>query len=337
VNSPFQSLALAKVAARAHVQAKETPRIVVVRDGGRPVLLLPTVVAAKPGLSTVRFLGDPLIQYGDAIAAPDASFEHFESAWSAIADPNVASVVLLRKVRHGARIASFLGKVAYQLANTEAPFVDLRLPNRTAKKHMREVERLRRRLNEKGAIRLEILHGRSVGEALHEAIALKRVWLSDRGLPGRVLGNPIWEGALTELVGKSCAGAQMVAARLTIEGALAAIEIGFADQRTWFAYVGAISPSFVQLGPGHVQTADTIAHCRNSGLACYDLLPPSQPYKRVLSTDSVSVFDYGAPLTVAGWIPVFAQKSLPHAKIAFNRLPPGLRRFFASRLSPREQ
>jgi CelD/BcsL family acetyltransferase involved in cellulose biosynthesis len=129
----------------------------------------------------------------------------------------------------------------------------------------------------------------------------------------------------------------MVAARLTVEGVVAAIEIGFADRRTWFAFVGAISPSFASLGPGHVQTADTIAHCRNSGLACYDLLPPSQPYKRVLSADSVPVFDYGMPLTTAGWISVLGLKWLPQAKAVFNRLPSGLRRAFASRLSPREQ
>jgi CelD/BcsL family acetyltransferase involved in cellulose biosynthesis len=104
VSSPFQSLALAAVAAKAHVMAKETPRIVVVREGRRPVLLLPTVVSAKAGLSTARFLGDPLIQYGDAIAAADASIEHFEAAWSAVADPGIASAVLLRKVRQDTKI-----------------------------------------------------------------------------------------------------------------------------------------------------------------------------------------------------------------------------------------
>lgn len=335
--SPFQSLAVARVAAQAHVRARETPRIAVIRENGRPVVLLPTVVSVSAGLSTIRFLGDPLIQYGDAVAAADASIGHFESAWSAVADPRVASAVLLRKVRQDAKIAPVLRKYAEQLGETEAPFVDLRLPDKTAKKHSREVERLRRRLHEKGATQLEILRGEAAGPALLEAIALKRGWLSERGLPGRVLGNAVWERALTELVGKSCAGAELVAARLTVAGAVAAIEIGFADSRTWFAYIGAMSPPFAQLGPGHVQTADTIALCRNNGLACYDLLPPSQPYKRVLATDAIQVVDYGAPLNIAGWLPILAQKWLPHAKAIFNRLPAGLRGVVTSLLSQRQR
>src|SRR5688572_8620752 len=62
-STPFQSYAFAEAAADAHRRKGETPRIVVVRDEGRPVLLFPTVIGRFCGVPTIRFLGDPLVQY----------------------------------------------------------------------------------------------------------------------------------------------------------------------------------------------------------------------------------------------------------------------------------
>jgi CelD/BcsL family acetyltransferase involved in cellulose biosynthesis len=77
--------------------------------------------------------------------------------------------------------------------------------------------------------------------------------------------------------------------------------------------------------------ADTIAHCRDSGLACYDLLPPSQPYKRVIATDAVQVRDYGAALNIAGGIAIFGARLLPTIKMLVNATPPQLRRLLVFR------
>jgi CelD/BcsL family acetyltransferase involved in cellulose biosynthesis len=327
VSSPFQSLALARVAAKAHIRAGEIPRIAVVRKNGRPLVIFPTVVSRFSGVTTVRFLGDPLIQYGDVIAAPEASVEQLEAAWSAIADPAAASAVLLRKVRADAKIAPLMTKVASRLSATEAPFVDLRQGDQRRHKHARELQRLRRRLAERGDVQLEIVRGSAVGPVLRDVIDLKKAWLAERRLPSLVFGNPNWEGVLVELVGKECGGPEMVAARLTVGGAVAAIEIGFADARSWFAYIGALAPDFAAVGPGHIQTADTIAYCREMGLARYDLLPPSQPYKRVLATGAVPVCDYGVALAVSGHLAVLAERLVPKAKVVIGAMPSQLRSF----------
>ena len=331
VSSPFQSLTLARAAARAHIRAGETPRVVVVRKNGRPLVIFPTVISRIAGVTTARFLGDPLIQYGDVIAAPEASIEQIEDAWSAVADPDVVSAVLLRKVRADAKIAPVMEKAAGRLSETEAPFVDLRQLHKPRSKHVRELQRLRRRLAEAGEVKLEFVRGPAVGRTLGEVLDLKKAWLSERGLPSTVFGNPNWEQVLIELVGKDCGGAEMVAARLTVGGAVAAIEIGFANTRTWFAYIGALGPSFAIAGPGHVQMADTIAHCRDSGLACYDLLPPSAPYKQVIATGAVQVCDYGAALNIAGGVVILGARLLPAIKTLINATPPQLRRLLVFR------
>jgi CelD/BcsL family acetyltransferase involved in cellulose biosynthesis len=320
-------LALARIAARAHLRAGEIPRIAVVRKNGRPLVIFPTVVSRFLGVTTVRFLGDPLIQYGDVVAAPEASVEQLKAAWAAVADPAVASAVLLRKVRADAKIVPLLAKIASRLNGTEAPFVDLQQGDKRRQKHARELQRLRRRLAERGEVRLEILRGPAVGQVLDEVLALKKAWLAQRGLPSLVFGNPNWEGVLLELVGKNAGGPEMVAARLTVGGSAAAIEIGFADARNWFAYIGVLAPDFAGAGPGHVQTADTIGHCREMGLARYDLLPPSQPYKRVLATAAVPVCDYGVALAVSGHLAVWTERLMPKAKVVIGAMPSQLRSF----------
>ena len=74
---PVSNLCLCEAVADAHRRKGETPRIVVVYDQGRPVLLFPTVVGRFCGVPTIRFLGDPLIQYGDVLASPAATPAHY--------------------------------------------------------------------------------------------------------------------------------------------------------------------------------------------------------------------------------------------------------------------
>ena len=68
--TPFQSFAFASEVAAAHLRRGETPRIVTVRRGGQPILIFPTVITTFMSLPVIRFLGDPLIQYGDVLVSP---------------------------------------------------------------------------------------------------------------------------------------------------------------------------------------------------------------------------------------------------------------------------
>ena len=117
--TPFQSLAFAQRTAEVHLRRGETPRIVVVHDSGRPAVVFPAVVGRWHGIPTLRFLGDPLIQYGDVIAAPDVSPKLLETAWRAATQSSGAWLVHLRKVRDGARIASTLARTTSILAEYE--------------------------------------------------------------------------------------------------------------------------------------------------------------------------------------------------------------------------
>lgn len=323
--TPFQSLALATASAGAHLRRGETPRVIVVREAGRPVVVLPTVVSRWAGLRTLRFLGDPLIQYGDALVAPDAEPHHIEAAWQAAADPSVADAIHLRRVRADANIATMLADMAPAVVEDAAPFVDLRRAHSGRLADTRALRRYQRQLARYGDVRFEMLHGEAAEPALREALALKRAWLAARGLHSRTIGNPDWENVLTTLA-RQDDGAILSAARVSVGERTAAVEIGLVSGRRWCAFLGAMSLEFSKGGPGNVQIAETIDHCRNDGLAVYDLLAPAQPYKLALADDSVAVRDHAVALRPSGHIAVLMARLIPHAKTLSEQMPSALRR-----------
>jgi CelD/BcsL family acetyltransferase involved in cellulose biosynthesis len=174
VATPFQTLAVGEAAAEVHVRRGELPRIVVGRDDGRPAALFATVVSRCAGVRSVRFLGDPLNQYGDIIAAPGAAREHVEAAWHAAADPAVAKFIHLRKVRDDSWLAPVLDRTATVVDAYEAPFVALDRGRIPVTNDTRQFRRSQRRLAEGGALHFEILRGCAAQPALREALALTR-------------------------------------------------------------------------------------------------------------------------------------------------------------------
>ncbi len=325
-STPFQSLSVAEAVAAAHIRRGEHPRLVVVRQFGRPVLIFPTVIASWLGLPVIRFLGDPLIQYGDMVATSDARHEHYAAAWDAAMDPKLASVALFRKVRADAKAAPFLAKVANVTKIQEAPFIDLYRPSALNARDKRELMRLRRRLSDRGDVQFELASGPIARDLLQGTLEIKRAWLREHTMLSAVIGDPDWERTLFELCDRDCGGAKLMIARLTVGGSMAATEVGFMDDRCWFAFLGAYSPEFSRAGPGQVLTADIVAHCRKERLSTYDLMPPSESYKRALANRFIPVTDYALALTSVGRLATIAARLVPEAKMLFESMPAGLRR-----------
>lgn len=332
--TPFQGLALARAAADVHQARGEALHIAVVREGGRPVVILPTVLGRFAGLRTLRFLGDPLIQYGDILATADARTHHIGSALRSLAAAAHASLIYLRHVRHDARVAAALAACFEAVSNDAAPYVDLsREPARKARDE-RELRRFRRRLAELGDLHIAFHEGREARTALREAIEIKRQWLKDRDLTSSVIGDRRWEDAL--LAASLSADSQFVVGALTIGGRTAALEVGLVHNGAWHAYLGATVAEFGKAGPGHVLMAETFDYCRQRQLRAYDLLPPQQAYKQAVARDAVAVSDFALPLDLRGRIGVNLIRQRPRAKRALAAMPPALRRLLSTAIDSRK-
>jgi CelD/BcsL family acetyltransferase involved in cellulose biosynthesis len=271
----------------------------------------------------LTFLGDPLIQYGDAVAAPDATHQHFAAAFDAVAAG--ADLALLRKVRADARARAFLDRRAHAIAEEESPYVDLRAERSVHSRKCRRLRRLRRRLEEHGPLSLEITRGGAARAPLVEAIALKRAWLAERGLDSAVIGTRDWENTLLQLADES-ADTPLAVARLIAGGEVAAAEIALAHDGRWHAFLGAIAPRLARSGPGRLQIELTIERCRDDGFAIYDLLPPAESYKRAITNGAVAVRDYAIGYGALGGLALLAARAAWRIKPQLARLPAPLRR-----------
>ena len=339
LSTPFQSFAVAAAALPAHLAHGHEPKIVVVREHGEVRAILPLVAATMAGNRVLRFLGDPLIQYGDAVLSRAGNEAHLVQALLA-AGKLGADAALFRKVRKDAKLAGLLSRRAHVSNVEEAPYVDLRRESGLPPRDMRELRRYRRRLGEQGEVKLQITRG---GEALHcvnRALELKRNWLAQKGVDlvaaalGQMLelgsqvavlgaGDPHWERVLTSLV---TGHAHLLAcARLEVGGKLAAIEVAVTHGKRWHAFLGATNPEFAKCGPGQVQMADTIEYAREHGFLAYDLLAPADPFKRVIATGAVAVCDYALPLSLQGQVAARAFRFAPQAKSLLGKLPAPLR------------
>lgn len=323
--TPFQTFAMARAAVEAHLRRKETPRIVVARRDGRPVVIFPTVLVNRFGLAVARFLGEPLIQYGDVLCEPGTGKRYLEAAWRAAADPAVAHAIHLRKVRADARIAPLLKDKATASNHDEAPFLDITRASINAEGEPRKLRHSRRKLTGLGALRLDVTQGESARGHLRDALALKRRWLAARNLSSSVIGNGDWEEALEKLVGHS-GGMRLRVAVLKVADRPAAYEVAFTIGNRWYAFIGAIVEEFARHSPGRVQVADTIAYCRANGFVHYDLLAPADDVKRGYCSGAVEVADYACALRPGGYLLSAAARLSPAAKALFVRLPAALRK-----------
>jgi hypothetical protein len=104
-----------------------TLAIFTVRREGRLVMLWPLVLERAAGLRVLRWMGEPVSQYGDVLVEdlPD-SLRLMHQAWRFIAARLGADVVCLRKVRADAAVAPLLRDLGMQqTAVAEAPYLDL--------------------------------------------------------------------------------------------------------------------------------------------------------------------------------------------------------------------
>jgi CelD/BcsL family acetyltransferase involved in cellulose biosynthesis len=326
IATPFQSFSVATAAANAHLRRNELPRIVVARKVGRPVVIFPTVITCNFGFPVVRFLGDPLIQYGDVISGQDATPDDFTAACMAAADPRISCLALFRRVRDDAKAARALAQRAKVCAVQESPLVHVGQRSRLRAREARELRRLRRRLAEHGALEVRFVSGPQALELLLQAFELKRGWMNAQGLWSPVIGELHWEEALCDLCRLDAEKGGLVVAALTVDGRPAALEAAFADDVAWYAFLGAFSLDFARMGPGQILTAECIAHTHDVGLSIYDQLPPSQPYKRRQASGSIAVRDYALMLTPRGRLAFMTIRMFPKIKMLFTAIPIELRR-----------
>jgi CelD/BcsL family acetyltransferase involved in cellulose biosynthesis len=96
----FQSYAAIRIWVRHFIsRGRERLHVAVVREGGRPVLILPLVITGRPGMRIAHLAGDPISQYSDILVDPAADGPAaFAAALDSVRAAG-ADAIVLRRVR----------------------------------------------------------------------------------------------------------------------------------------------------------------------------------------------------------------------------------------------
>src|SRR5260221_2503587 len=164
------------------------------------VVIAPLMKVAYGPVKVLRWLTEPLSQYGDILLAPGECPKAWGvAALSLIKRLRNIDVIRLRHVRADAAIAPFLQETFRDANHIEsAPWLDLgQFANDAAyearynSNQRKRRKKIRKSLEEKfGQVTFELLDGGSDSDAaMREAIAQKCQWLETRGRHNRILGS----------------------------------------------------------------------------------------------------------------------------------------------------
>jgi CelD/BcsL family acetyltransferase involved in cellulose biosynthesis len=293
------------------------PRVVTVREAERLVMLWPLQVETRFGATIARWIGEPMTQYGDALAEPGAG----RSRWRAAAEAEMArwrdvDLVALTRLRADGVVSASGAAIRFCESAVSAPFLDLRAGG-CARRH-KSVERRARRLERLGPLSFEeSLDPAARESAARRALAMKRAWLDEKGLMSVGLSAPTTGDFLA---GAARAGVLRVHV-LRVGGEPAAIDLGLCGGGFYRLLLVAYDPRFAQGSPGQVLTARLIERCAALGLSGFDLLAPADPYKFMWAGAAVAMGERYAPRTLKGRAAAFALARLrPLAKRAVKRV-----------------
>jgi CelD/BcsL family acetyltransferase involved in cellulose biosynthesis len=316
--------------------------VVTARRAGRLVMVWPLVRERVAGLCQLSWMGEPVSQYGDVLIEdrPDAA-ALLREAWSFITAELTPDLVRLRKVRDDASVAPLLAECgALPTLRLEAPYLDLSsakdfaaYEQRYSPRSRRNRGRLRRRFAERGAMAIECYQGGArAGDLATQAIALKRDWLTDRGIVSPALFDPRIEGFFADVAEAATHPAGCQVSALTSDGEAAAIEITVLCKERTVMHVIVFNLAYEKAGAGVLLLEESIARSFDKGCRAFDLLAPADGYKLDWADAVTGVGDWALPLSLKGWL--YARVYLGFAREGIKRalaaLPASVRRRLAA-------
>lgn len=315
--------------------------IVTGRRSGRLVLVWPLVLDGVAGLRRLAWMGDPVSQYGDILAAAEADDDAILlAAWAFALGASRADFAHLRKVRADSIAARVFDRLGASIVATEqAPYIDLSgisgpeaCEQLLASRGRRNRRRHERRLADQGPITVfSPPGGEKAGLLARDAIDMKRQSLAGKGQISRAFADDRFKAFFADVAAGHGRAVPCRIAALQSNGTIAAIQITLDCKGHRFLHVTVYARAFEKFGAGALLLDREVQKSFEDGFAAFDLLAPLHPYKLEFAGRAVAVHDYTVARSLRGSL--YASLVLSgrhHAKKAVERLPAPLRRYLAS-------
>jgi CelD/BcsL family acetyltransferase involved in cellulose biosynthesis len=336
----FQSHVFLRHWARHYRDDFEAFCIVTARRGGRLVMVWPLLRRRRLGLTTLRFMGVPVAQFGDVLVdtyGDEAAL--MQAGWRAVRALR-ADILELRKLRADSALArANLFDDAYCLQQEVAPFADLDArvgpdgpsavyPARERSNHRRRL----RRLAERGQVSFAAFGpGPEAVEAARSAIAMKQASLLRHGVVAPTICDPRFAAFFADFAGDATGGSPLRVALMSCAGEPLGIDLSFDCKETCFGHVIATHPDHERGGVGRILVHHSFASALARGNTRFDLLAPADAYKLDHADGETLVEDLVLPLSLKGRLlcALGLQHLRPVVKAAAKHLPGGVARRLA--------
>lgn len=284
--------------------------IVTGRHRGRLVLVLPMVVERVAGLRQLSWMGEPVSQYGDVLAMPEATdVSTLAAAWDFAVRATRADLAKLRKVRADATIAPLLMQLGAAITATEeAPYLDFTraadlaayeagLPAKGRKNRRRHM----RRLGERGTVAFEQHSGdRDAAHLADYAVLLKRAWLRSRDRISLAMADDRFRAFFADVAGGTHEGMSCKVLALRSANEIAAMQILLECKGQSFLHVAVYGSKFEKLGVGGLLLEHALGDCGRNKIQRLDLLAPRHEYKMEFADGTIAINDHALALTTGG-------------------------------------
>lgn len=297
--------------------------IVLIRKGERLVALLPLVIEKRRGIVRVlRFLGEPLLQYGMVLKDQSMIQPHeLKACIEKIIAGAGCDAIYLDHLLEGSPLHRSLREGFTPGLAGHASIVSLeRFENGAAytaslsRQRRKSRNRKRRKLQELGHLETRIIEGDdpAFSRIIDRATEQKATWLRETGLPEARIRDERVVRLLRELGGNSHGSSGAMAFVLELDGRPLAIEVGFWRHRHYYSYLGSFDWEMREYSPGKLLLEDAICWSIDNGFESYDLLGHPSDYKDSIANLTTPITAYARPKTWLG--SAYARLWKPHVK-----------------------
>lgn len=270
--------------------------------------------------------------YGDVVTAKDIELERcLEAAWQQIHKLSI-DILHFVLVREDAIVHPFLTRKGrcealaetshmtdlHQVADWETYRQSL------GRKFRKEQNRLLRRFSELGDVSFDVVDkAEEIVQVVPELLRLKRQWLTDSGIYGRVLEQSEAEPWLIDTALKANEKGKLNLTTMKLNGQLVAGQVAFLSGGELHAYIGVFDVQYKRYGIGRLQTEDAIHWAHENGIAVFDFMPPCDSYKTRWTNASKNIETFLYAVSLKGRLTkcLFSERVRQRIKSFYARVP----------------
>lgn len=329
----FQSFDWVRNWVTCYADSSQSPAIITGHRSGHLVFVWPLMRVQMGPTRVLRWLSEPLAQYGDILLDPNERAEVWcGAALELLRVERAGDLLWLRHVRDDAAIKSHaLATFHNARLSEQAPWLDLSVfagdaayDARYSSSQRKRRKKIRKSLEDDiGPVTFDILPaGAELDAAIQQAVAEKSQWVEERGRHNAILGCPRLPGFLSAM-SHAAAGTGLTVTCLKAGGKPVSWELGLRYGKTHFAFITSHVNALTDYSAARLHMDQSQRRALHDGLTVFDLMVPNDEYKESWSSSVMGTNDYHLPLTSAGWVfgRLYLEALRPVLRAAYYRLP----------------